>query len=417
MEYVESVIIGGGQAGLATSYYLKQAVHEHIIFEKSSHPGNVWRTDRWDSFTLVTPNWSFRMPGHELKNDNEEGFMSRTEVIDFFEDYTEKFNLPVMYNNEVYSVEHSGREFLVKTEKGDFKARNVVTATGFFQKPRRPHFTDSISDNVLQLDSTRYRNPKQLPEGAVLVVGSGQSGAQITEELYLSGRKVFLSTGCTSGRVPRRYRGKDIIAWFDMMGFFDLSIEQMPPGSTRFDAIPHVSGSGGGHTLNLHRFKREGVTLLGHLRNADENKIFINPDLHSNLARIDNFEKGAVSMIDEFIKNTNMNVPAEELDNFQDGYSEPEKEVLDLRNENIQSIIWCCGYSFDYGFIKVPVFDSEKYPLANRGVTEYPGLYFVGLPWMPSQRSGFLIGTAEFARETADRITETSQKKQPAGVS
>ena len=211
MERIETVIVGGGQAGLATSYCLTQRGREHAVLEQAAQAANVWRNERWDSFTLVTPNWTLTMPGAEYDGVDRDGFMPRDEVVAYFERYVDRFQLPVQYNTRVEFVEPlDGAGYRVVMPDRTFAAENVVIATGYEQQPRIPPFAAAISPTVTQLHSSRYRNPASLPEGAVLVVGSAQSGAQIAEELYQHGRRVFLGVG-NAGRAPRRYRGKDVV--------------------------------------------------------------------------------------------------------------------------------------------------------------------------------------------------------------
>lgn len=411
MKHIETVIVGGGQAGLATSYHLTQNGQEHILLEQAERAASTWRSRSWDSFTLVTPNIAFRMPGMVYDRIEPEGFKSLDNVIKFFEDYIGHFQLPVKYKSRVESIVMTdNKNYLIQTNEDSYQAKNVVIATGFFQRPRISGIAKNISWDVRQLHSSEYRNPESLPDGAVLVVGSGQSGSQIAEELYFAGRKVFLSTG-TAGRAPRRYRGKDIIEWLEIVGLFDLTPEQLPPGMGKFDGIPHLSGTKGGHTINLHQFARDGVTLLGHLRNASGNKMFIAPDLYENLKKIDQFELDATGMIDEYIRKNKLDVPLEHLQILKAGYQQSIIEELDLNAEGISSVIWAIGYTFDYSLVKLPVLDNDGFPIQKSGMTKYPGLYFTGMPWMPSEKSGFLIGVGESARHIAECISEAKVGK------
>jgi putative flavoprotein involved in K+ transport len=329
MEYIESVIIGGGQAGLATSYFLNEERKEHLILDKSPKAAEVWRNERWDSFTLATPNWTVRMPGVEIDNSKREEFMPRNEIVEFFENYVDKFRLPVKYNSQVNSVEQVNDGYIVKTDTDTYITKNVVAATGFFQKPRIPDFALSITKDIHQIHSTRYRNPDLLPEGAVLVVGTGQSGCQIAEELYLAGRRVFLSTG-GAGRATRRYRGKDVVEWLDTLHFFDLRPEQLPPGAGRFDPVPHVSGTKGGHSLNLHQFVRDGVRLFGKLRSTEAEKVFFAPNLYTNLQKADQFDLNIRNMVDRFIYNNHLDIPQDDITDMTDGYYQPVIESCTL---------------------------------------------------------------------------------------
>ncbi|MBK9096598.1 MAG: NAD(P)-binding domain-containing protein [bacterium] len=407
IEQIETVIIGGGPAGLSTSYYLNQHNKEHIILEKHDKIAHPWRNERWDSFTLVTPNWAlYRMPGSERNGEPSDGFMQKDKIVKFLEGYVRKNNLPVWYNTNVISVEPNGRlGYIIKTGEKTIKAKNVVVAIGFQRVPRIPQISKRISGDIHQIHSSAYRNPTSLPDGAVLIAGSGQSGTQLAEELYQSGRKVFLCVG-KAGRLPRRYRGKDIIQWLDEMGIFDLTPEQLPPGVERFRPIPQLTGKNGGYTINLHKFSKDGITLLGHLKGAENNKTFFAPDLHQSLAIVDQFESEIVKMIDQYIQQMKLDLPEEKLPELKDGYKQALIEELDLESENIKTIIWAGGYDWDYSFVKIPVFDREGFPNQTRGVTNSPGLCFVGLPWMPSERTGFLVGISDGAKNVADYIAQ-----------
>lgn len=414
MEYVETVIIGGGQAGLSTSYYLSQDGKEHLILEQAENPANVWRNERWDSFTLVTPNWAFRIPGAKMDGEPRDGFLPCKRVVEFYDNYVKENKLPIKCSTKVSSIESTDNGFVVHASKDNYKAKNVIIATGRFQQPAIPEFASKFSPEIVQLPSTKYRNPNMLPPGGVLVVGSAQSGSQIAEELYKSGRKVYLSTG-TAGRLPRKYRGKDIIEWLEMIGFFHLTPEQLPPGMGRFDGIPHLSGTNGGHTINIHQFAKDGVRVLGHLTGAENQKAFIAPDLYDNLHKVDELEIKVCGILDGYIQENGIDAPpAENLSNLKDGYEQPVIETLDLKKEGINTIIWAKGFRFNYSLANFPVYDSEGYPVQNMGVTNVPGLYFVGLPWMPSERSGFLIGVAENAKYIASNIISQKGKRQNA---
>jgi len=280
MQHFNTIIIGGGQAGLATSYYLKNHRIEHVILEQAEQAGNAWRNSRWDSFALLTPNWSLQMPGAEYQGNDPEGFLPRNEIIAYFEGYIKKFDLPVQYGVQVTAVEHliSNNKYQVTTNGEIFQADHVVVATGLFQGPKRPAFAANLSSKITQLHSGEYRNPRSLPDGAVLVVGSAQSGCQIAEELYESGRKVYLCVG-SAGRAPRRYRGRDVFYWLKQAGFFDRTVDKLPSPKAKFSGNPHLSGRDGGHTINLHQFVRDGVQLLGRITGGENNKIILADDL------------------------------------------------------------------------------------------------------------------------------------------
>lgn len=411
MEHIETVIVGGGQAGLATSYYLTQYRREHIVLERASQAGSAWRNGRWDSFRLVTPNWTLRLPGAEYDGPARDSFMARDDVVAYFEQYVERFRLPVRYNTHVVAIAPmDGSGYHVQTTEGAFEAQNVVIATGFEQQPKIPPFAANISSDITQLHSSTYRNPESLPPGGVLVVGSAQSGSQIAEELYQRGRSVFLCTS-SAGRIPRRYRGKDMVEWLFLGGFFDLTPDQLPIPGEHFVA-PHLSGTNGGHTLNLHQFARDGVTLLGHMRGAAGHKVLIAPDLYENLAQADEFERDLLKMLDDYIQANGLDAPSEELPQLRDGYEQPILEELDLQKAGINTVIWATGYTFDYSLVKLPISDETGFPIQTRGVSNYPGLYFVGMPWMPTLKSGTLAGVGEFARHIASTIASVGTRRQ-----
>jgi putative flavoprotein involved in K+ transport len=403
MESIETVIIGGGQAGLATSYYLTQHGRDHVVLEQAAYAANAWRNGRWDSFTLVTPNWTLMMPGGAYDGPDRDGFMPKAEIVTYFEQYAARCRIPIQYNTRVLAVDapdDSG--YRIRTTERTFQAKNVVMATGLEQLPKLPSCASNLSPDIVQLHSSVYRNPASLPEGAVLIVGSAQSGCQIAEEMYQCGRKVYLCTG-SAGRAPRRYRGKDVVAWLYQIGFFDITPDRLPVPREHF-AAPHVSGGGGGHTLNLHRFARDGVILLGHLRGASGSKVSLAPDLHENLAKGDAFELQVQNMIDGYIQAHGLEAPEEEVPRLRDGYQQRVVDELDLKAAGINTVIWATGYTFDFSLVKLPVCAAAGFPIQSRGVTSYAGLYFVGMPWMPSLKTGTLAGVAESARHIASDI-------------
>lgn len=402
---IKSVIIGGGQAGLSLSYYFSRAGREHVVLEKSSQVANTWRNHRWDSFTLITPNWTFRLPGAEYANSEPGGFMLKSEIIHRFEKYEQENHLPVSYSTEVTRVEpmENHYRYRIFTKDKVYKSKNVIIATGMFQKGKIPAFATKIPQDIQQIPSDAYRNPQSLPPGAVLVVGSAQSGCQIAEELNEAGRKVYLSTG-TAGRFPRRYRGKDGYDWLHLIGFFDRTVANLDSPKDRFFGAPHSTGKGGGHEINLHQFCRDGIILLGHVRDYEAGKLVIAPDLKENLAKSDGFAANLIKQIDEYIQKNTLNLPPEEVMILNEGYRAPEILSLDLFVERVSTIIWSTGYTRDYSLVQLPFLDAYGYPSTNRGVTSHSGLYFLGLPWMNTFKSGFLLGVGESAQCIADVI-------------
>jgi putative flavoprotein involved in K+ transport len=402
VEKIDTIIIGGGQGGLSTSYALKQQGRDHIILEQEDQVAKAWRS-RWDSFTLITPNWMTRLPGAEYQGEKPESFTVRDDVIAYFEEYVERFDLPIRYGIQVTSVEPIEDGYLVSTNEAEYKAANVVIATGLYQQPKIPAFSTHLPSEIRQFHSSEYRNPQALPDGAVLVVGSAQSGCQIAEELYQSGRKVYLSVG-SAGRLPRRYRGKDITLWFAEIGFSEMTVDQLPSPKAKFTGSAHGTGKDGGHTINLHQFARDGVVLLGHIQSVQGERIVLAPDLKESLANADKFEANVVKQVDEAIEKLGLDAPIENIPELRDGFDADLIQELDLKSAGITSVIWATGYKFDFSLVKLPAFDEDGYPVQKRGVTEYPGLYFVGLPFLHTSQSGLLSGVGDDAAHVASAI-------------
>ena len=410
---VETIVVGGGQAGLAASYYLSQAGRPHFVLERSSQAAHAWRKERWDSFTLVTPNWTLRMPGAEYAGESPDGFLTRQQVVDYFEAYIAHFGLPMRFGVEVQSVERSAdRQYVVKTNDDVFLAANVIIATGLYQQLRLPGFATQLPAKITQLHSSQYRHPEALPAGAVLVVGAGQSGAQIVEELYQSGRKVFLSVGRTA-RVPRRYRGRDTYRWVEALGLIDRTVDQLKSPREKFEVNPTVSGKDGGRTLNLHQFARDGVVLLGRLTGVEVETLVFGSTLKDDLSKADQFEANVVQAVDKHISENCLNCPAEQLPHLRDGFEAPDILRLNPVGSGIASVIWATGYTFDFSLVRLPVCDEDGYPIQKRGVTTSPGLYFLGLPWLHTQKSGLIFGVGEDAAHVVSHLlsrTEASDR-------
>ncbi|HUG48241.1 MAG TPA: NAD(P)-binding domain-containing protein [Candidatus Limnocylindria bacterium] len=399
------VVIGGGQAGLAISHLLTLDGIDHVVLERDS-VGAAWRS-RWDSFTLVTPNWTVRLPGAAYGGTDPDGFMPRDEIVAHLQRYAASFGAPVRTGvtaTEVTAIADGG--YRVETTAGPLDARAVVVATGTFQTPRRPAL-GSLPEGVLDLHSSAYRNPGALPPGAVLVVGSGQSGAQIAEELLEAGRRVFLSVS-RAPRIPRRYRGRDLARWFETMGFV-RTVDQLDSPAERFSANAHVSGKRGGHTLNLHRFARDGMTLLGRVAEIHGGTISLVDDLHANLARADASAAEIRHVVDGFVAQAGIDAPTPDDENSDDyagddGFHQPRIDRIDLASEQVTSVIWSAGYGFDFSWVRPVALDETGYPVHRRGVTSSPGLYFLGLHFLYTMKSGLLWGVGDDAEYLAGEI-------------
>lgn len=410
--HFETIVLGGGQAGLSVSYQLKVHGRDHIVLEQAAQAANSWRNHRWESFTLNTPNWQSQLPGARIPGIDPDGFSHRSEIIHYFEEYIRENALPVRFGVGVLAVKNNREGYTVETTAGRFTARNAVVATGLYQRPRVPEFKGRLSSGIVQLHSDSYWRSSNLPLGAVLVVGSGQSGAQIAEELNQCGRQVYLSVS-RSGRVPRRYRGKDINWWSNVLGLYERTVYDLKSPRDKFASKPHLSGTMGGHTLNLHQFASNGVNLLGRVTELEDNTIFLARDLHRNLATADEFEANLTARIDSYIQTHGRTFAQETLPRLNAGFDQPERDSLDLRQAGVTSVIWATGYSFDFNLVRLPIFDADGYPIQQRGVTRYPGLYFAGLPWLHNARSGLLFGVEEESAYIAARIAERDRPEIP----
>ena len=401
-----TVIVGGGQAGLSVSYFLKKLRVDHLVLEQADLPGDAWRNHRWDSFTLNTPRWQSRLPGDRFGSEDADGFMPKDEIAARFEKLARP--LPVRYGARVVAIERisASGTYVVEIDGGEqVTARNVVVATGLHQTPKIPSLSRDFPSHIRQLHSDGYRNPEKLPPGAVLVVGSAQSGAQITEELYESGRKVFLAVG-RAGRTPRRYRGRDANWWIDRLGHYDRKVSELPSPKAKFSGKPHISGTKGGHTINLHQFAHDGVTLLGRLAGVSGGVVMLAGDLRDNLAAADRSEADLVKAVDAHVAQTRTVAPEETLPALTDGFAQPVLTELDLKAAGITNVIWATGYNFDFSIVRLPVVDGDGFPIQTRGVTAYAGLFFIGLPWLHTAKSGLIYGVGEDASYIADRIAE-----------
>jgi putative flavoprotein involved in K+ transport len=407
---VHVAIIGGGQAGLSVSYCLKErGIHDHVIFERH-RIGHSWRSERWDSFCLVTPNFQCRLPGHDYDGTDPQGFMVKDEIVGYIERYAEKFQPPVMEGVSVHSVEKDEEGFLITTSAGKWLAEQVVVAIGGFHKPVVPPGAEKIPGSIFQLHSVDYRNPGQIPEGDVVVVGSGQSGCQIAEDLHLAGRKVHLCLG-NAPRAPRSYRGKDAVAWLEDMRYYDTPISAHPdPVMVRDSTNHYLTGRDGGREIDLRRFAMEGMDLYGHVDGIDEGGFTLRPDLKEKLDAADKSYLGIRRRIDEYITAHGIEAPEEAP--YEPCWQPPAApERIEFSDKKIGTIIWSIGFRSDFSFVKIPVFDDRGYPRYDRGVTPEPGLYFIGLPWLHTWGSGRFAGVGPDAEHLADRILESLSRR------
>jgi putative flavoprotein involved in K+ transport len=404
-EQIETVVIGGGQAGLAMSYYLGQLGGEHVILERH-RVAERWQSERWDSLAFQSPNWNVCLPGFALRADDPDAFASRDEVFRFIERYAAFIRAPLRCGLPATSLHRTpdGTRLIVETPAGSFEAKNVVVATGPFQLPVANF---PISGTTLHLHSSRYRNPQSLPLGAVLVIGSGNSGAQIAEELCLAGRRVFLSVS-RHRRIPRRYRGKDYTWWYLAFGEGDTTIdrrgEEPPPRL--------LTGVGSGHDLDLRQLAADGVVLLGRVLGGRDGRLAIAHDLAGNLARGDVSFTDFTRQADEYAARKGLDLPPS--DASKAGLRHPVKVTdplltLDIAAAGISTIIWANGFRYDFDWIDLPIFANEtsssrRVPVHKRGITSVPGVYFLGLPWLHKLKSAFLNGVGDDAQHLAEHI-------------
>lgn len=398
----DTLVVGGGQAGIAMSEHLSQLGVPHLVLERS-RIAEAWRTRRWDSLVANGPAWHDRFPGKAFDGIEPDDFASKDDVAAYFEAYARMINAPLRTGVEVQRVtRHQGRPgFSVETSQGTIDAKRVVAATGPFQCPVIPSIAPNDED-LYQIHSADYRRPEQLPAGAVLVVGAGSSGVQIAEELHQQGRKVYLSVG-PHDRPPRRYRGRDFCWWLGVLGEWDA--EAMKPGTEHVTIA--VSGAGGGKTIDFRSLAHQGITLVGRTRDIAHGVVSFEQDLADNLARGDANYLAMLDAADAYLTRNGMDLPedpdARQIPATPACVSTPLAS-LDLGAEGVTSIIWATGFSVDYRWLEVDTFDAQGRPLHQRGVSREPGVYFVGLPWQSRRGSSFIWGVWHDARHIAEHI-------------
>jgi putative flavoprotein involved in K+ transport len=396
-------VIGGGQAGLSISWYLTRSGIDHVVFEKE-RAGHTWRAERWDSFCLVTPNWQCQLPGFPYQGPDPHGFMLRDEIIDYIDAFVASFNPPLLEGINVQHLRSDAQHgFMLDTTDGLHVADQVVIATGGYQIPVIPRCAERIPMDIVQIHSQRYRNPAELPDGAVLVVGSGQSGCQIAEDLHLAGRKVYLCVG-DAPRVARRYRGKDVVEWLHLMGYYDLPVHEHPLREGVRDKTNHyVTGRDRGRDIDLRQRALEGMELYGRLLDVKGDHLILDDDLAMCLDQADQVSESIKTSIDGFITKKGLSAPLE--DRYRPLWvPQQERPELEYRAAGITSIVWSIGFRTDYGWIDLPVFNGRGQPSHVRGVSPVPGAYFLGLPWLYTWGSGRFSGVARDAEYLAEHI-------------
>jgi putative flavoprotein involved in K+ transport len=412
------IIVGGGQAGLSMSYFLKAQGIAHVIFEKQ-RIAHAWATQRWDSFCLVTPNWQCKLPGYPYPGDDPHGFMLKDEIVRYVEDYAKLIEAPVREGVAVTRVAKTDAGlFAVQTSSGAFTADAVVFAVSGYHVPTIPRIAERIAPAIRQIHSSAYRNPEQLPEGEVLVVGTGQSGCQIAEDLHLAGRRVHLVVG-SAPRCPRVYRGRDAVDWLSDLGQYDLPVEKHPAGDgVRRKANHYLTGRDGGRDIDLRRFALEGMALYGRLETVENGILRFRDDLAQNLDAADAVYNGICGLIDRHI--AEQNIAAPEGAHYRPVWSpETAPETLDPVAAGITSIVWSTGFRPDWSWVELPIFNGAGYPVHRRGITALDGAYVLGLPWLHTWGSGRFVGVGRDAGFLAERIGaqlgRTAQKLKAVG--
>ena len=410
------VIVGAGQAGLACGHELSRLGVAHIILEKGQ-VANAWRSARWDSFCLVTPNWMLRLPGRRYEGSDPDGFMPGPDFVRWLEDYAQAFGAPVSTGVLVRRIRSADGFFTLDTSSGPVEADNVVIATATHQSPRVPAQAAGLPASVAQVHAAQYRNPARLASGAVLVVGSAQSGCQIAEELRGAGRTVYLATG-SAGRLPRRYRGRDANQWQDRMGLLDRTPDMLDSPAARFRSDPHLTGTRGGRTLNLHTLAASGIRLLGKFAEAEGDVLRFAGDLAGNLRAADDYAARFCTSVDEYVIRTGIAAPMADASNSdfggpQTGVAPAAPRQVSLRESGIATVVWATGFRYDFSWIEAPCLDPFGYPEQARGVSAVPGLFFLGLNWMHKRKSGIIYGVGDDAEYLAPIIAARTSTNPP----
>lgn len=405
VEQIDTLVVGGGQAGIAMSEHLGRCGVAHLVLERH-RIAERWRSERWDSLVANGPAWHDRFPNMEFGDLDPFSFAPKERIADYFAAYARQVKAPVRCGVEVRQVERAAGGFRVTTSQGVMACRNLVAATGPFQKPLIPEVVPE-GLGILQVHSTGYRNPDQLPAGAVMVVGSGASGSQIADELLRAGRRVYLAVG-PHGRPPIRYRGKDFVWWLGVLGEWDA--RTVKPGMEHITIA--VSGAHGGRTVDFREFAARGMTLLGRAGAVTGSVMAIADDLQRNVAGGDAHYFGVLDGADAYVAEHGLDLPEEPAARAMlpdpECLTHPLRE-LDLKAAGIGAIVWATGFAMDYGWLPVGRYDAKGRPQHDRGVSEVPGLYFLGLPWLSRRASPFIWGVWHDAEYLAGHIAARGQ--------
>jgi putative flavoprotein involved in K+ transport len=396
---IDCVVIGAGQAGLATSFHLSRLGVEHVVLERG-RVAETWRT-RWDSFHLNTPNWCTQLPGLDLAGHEPDAFATRAEIVAQIAGYAKSIGAPVR-TADVSALRESGGSFELELADDALEARSVVVATGAFQQPLALQATADTPACVVQMHTSAYRNPGQLPDGAVLIVGSGQSGCEIGMELLESGREVHLSLG-RCGWFPRRYRGRELMRWIVDVGAADDTPDVLPSPGARVAGNVVVSGSRGGRDCNALVLERAGARLYGRFEGFRSGRAVFASDLDASLEYAREWEANLARRCDEWAQTTGLDLPAAEPEAERPRRHHDPTELL-LGRAGVRTVLWAGGFRPAFSWIDLPIFDELGFPRATRGVTDVPGLAFVGLPWLYKRKSPLLLGVGDDAAHVADAV-------------
>ncbi len=417
---IDVIVVGAGHAGLCVSYYLTKHKIRHIVLEQG-RIGETWHSQRWDSFKLNSANKLSLLPEQATYFNDPDAFSFGHEFALSLENYTKQLTLSVKEHCKVLEVKKEIEQPLFTvtvseaSEEKTYRCKQIVIASGGQNTIVIPDFAKNIAKNILQLHTSEYRNSGQLPDGHVLLIGSAQSGTQIAEDLVRAGKKVFLSTGKV-GRIPRRYRGKDIFDWLVELGFYDAYTDDITDPAVFNTKNAQVSGSGErGKTCSLQSLARSGVVILGRADHADADSIFLQPSAASHVRYADEHSSKVKMLIDDYIEKHKRPAPLPEIDPDDS----PDEEAscasditeLHLEDNGIESIIWTTGFGGDFTYLKLPVLNEDGKPMHRNGISDVEGLYFIGLPWLRKRKSAIILGASDDAEFIVNRILETARRR------